>query len=144
MKKPLLIAATLALMVVFFTGCGAAGVEGGSKNAEEAAKAKPAKKEQPKPESKPPPPVKNEEAAAKTEPPPLTEADVDAMSDEEAVQMLNCQTQQVINDKGEKAGMDHVGDLWEENVDKELSEEGSGTTVQVTLSEQGYNCDELR
>lgn len=140
MKKTLLIAATLALMVVFFTGCGAAGVEGGSKSAEEAAK--PAKKEQPK--SKPPPPVENEETAAKTELPPLTEADVDAMSDEEVIQMLNCQTQQVINDKGEKAGMDHVGDLWEENVDKELSEEGSGTTVQVTLSEQGYNCDELR
>lgn len=111
MKKPLLIAATLVLMVVFFTGCGAAGVEGGSKSAEE---------------------------AAKTELPPLTEADVDAMSDEEVIQMLNCQTQQVINDKGEKAGMDHVGDLWDKGVQED------GATVQVALSEEGYNCDELR
>lgn len=134
MKKPLLIAATLVLMVVFFTGCGAAGVEGGSKGAEEAAK--PAKKEQPK--SKPSPPAENEETAAKTEPPPLTEADVDAMSDEEVIQMLNCQTQQVINDKGEKAGMDHVGDLWDKGVQED------GATVQVVLSEEGYNCDELR
>ncbi len=140
MKKPLLIAAPLVFMVVFAIGCNVANVKGDSKSEAEAAKDKPAKKEQPKPESKPT--VKNEEAEA--EPPPLTEADVDAMSDEEVMQMLNCQTQQVINDKGEKAGMDHVGDLWEENVDKELSEEGSGTTVQVTLSEQGYNCDELR
>lgn len=140
MKKPLLTAATLLFMAVFFTGCGAAGVEGGSKSAEEAAK--PAKKEQPK--SKPSPPAENEETAAKTELPPLTEADVEAMSDEEVVQMLNCQTERVVEEKGLNAGTDYVGDLWEENVDKELAKEGSGTTVQVTLSEQGYNCDELR
>ena len=77
---------------------------------------------------------------------PLTEAEVDDMNDSEASAMLQCQTQKVIDDKGQEAGMDHVAELWNAAIaEKQDGADGdSGKTVQVALSEEGYNCEELR
>ncbi len=65
--------------------------------------------------------------------PELTNADVDRMGQDKALALLECQMGKVVEDKGMEAGQKHVVDLWA------AAEED---TVQVTLWEEGYTCEE--
>ncbi len=77
----------------------------------------------------------------------LTQAQVEAMSDQEAMALLNCQMEQVAAEKGERAAADYLiglmtgGGTGEKEVMDALKE--GGPSFQVLLWEEGYTCPEL-
>lgn len=74
----------------------------------------------------------------------LTQAQVDAMSDDEALALLDCQGDQVVEEMGMEAGTDYMAELMmgpSEDPDDVMSfmEENPGA-LQVDLWEAGYTC----
>lgn len=67
----------------------------------------------------------------------LTQARLDAMSDEEALALLECQTRKVVEDKGQEEGTKYASDLLMKTIEED------GPPLQAILWEEGYTCEEL-
>ena len=77
----------------------------------------------------------------------LTQAQVDAMSDEEAMELLTCQGEQVVQEMGQEAGTEYMAELMmgpsdDPEEQMEFLEKNPGA-LQVDLWEDGYTCPEL-
>lgn len=69
----------------------------------------------------------------------ITAGQVEAMGDDEALALLECQLVKATEDMGQKEAADYSVDLMEEGM-----ESGDTTPIQVTLwNEDGYRCPEL-
>ena len=68
--------------------------------------------------------------------PELTNADVDRMGQDKALALLDCQMGKVVEDKGMEAGQKYVEEVYIAAIEED------GDTVQVTLWEEGYTCEE--
>lgn len=68
----------------------------------------------------------------------ITAAQVEAMSEQEALGLLQCQLQLASEEMGQKEAVDYSVDLMEEGMDS-----GDSTPIQVALwNEDGYRCPE--
>ena len=77
----------------------------------------------------------------------LTQAQVDAMSDEEAIALLTCQGEQVVKEMGQEDGTEYMAELMmgpSEAPEEQMRflEENPGA-LQVDLWEAGYTCPEM-
>ena len=67
----------------------------------------------------------------------LTNEQVEAMSEEDAVGMLNCQLTKAGEDLGQEEATDRYVEEWMN------SAENDGDTLQVILARDGYGCPEF-
>lgn len=69
----------------------------------------------------------------------ITAGQVEAMTDDEALALLDCQLRLAADDMGQDEAVDYSVNLMEEGVDS-----GDLTAIQVTLwNKDGYRCPEL-
>ena len=76
----------------------------------------------------------------------LTQAQVEAMSDQEAAALLECQGQQVYEEMGQEAGDEYMVELMmgpSDDPEDQLEFLEEGGAIQVDLWEDGYTCPEL-
>jgi hypothetical protein len=67
----------------------------------------------------------------------ITAAQVRAMSDEEAIALLDCQMRKAADDLGQQEAVDRYGDALVDSV------ENDGEPLQLILWDDGYRCPEM-
>ncbi len=64
----------------------------------------------------------------------LTNEDVEAMGEQEAIAMLNCQFEKAGSDLGRQEAISRYGEAWSDSI------ENDGDKLQVILARDGYAC----